>query len=166
MTGLDPGTVARQCAGALDGMKVLREFEVPQGTDPEHAQDIHAALLAVRAKLDLAEELIREIRALRRRARLFAVRAKEHADDKFDERLVRLGEGAVRQEWQGGREREAQARMLTLDERRAARSAERLRVTADDTFDQLTASFFGLLNVREELIARLRALQFETVMER
>jgi hypothetical protein len=127
---------------------------------------VHEALLDVRGRLDLAESLKIEARKVRRQFRDIAAQRREEADENFDKLLVKQGEGALRQEWQGGREREAKARTLNLDERRAARTAEKAARRAEEMFETITDMFFGLLNIREELIARLRELQFETVMER
>jgi hypothetical protein len=54
----------------------------------------------------------------------------------------------------------------TLDDRRLARRAEDARDMIEDCYEGLRDAFFGLLNVREELIARLRELQFESVLDR
>lgn len=159
--------VEDRCAELNQAMARLRwGLDIPQGTDPEHGGDVHLALLAVRARLDLAEQLIREGRRERARFRARAAQRRQEADDAYDQRLVDLGELALRQEWQGGREREAKARTLTLDDRRLARRAEAAAVMVDDCYEGLRDAFFGLLNVREEFIARLRELQWAASLER
>lgn len=158
--------VEASCAEMERHMKMLRwGIDIPQGTDPEHGGDVHRALLAVRARLDSAEQLIRAARHERARFRAKAAQRRQEADDEFDRLLVAQGEGAVRQEWQGGREREAKARALNLDKRRVARKAETASAMVDDCYEGLRDAFFGLLNVREELLARMRELQWASALE-
>jgi hypothetical protein len=71
----------------------------------------------------------------------------------------------VRLEWQAGGERMAKARVQNLDKRRVARKAEAASAMVDDCFEGLRDAFFGLLNVREELIARMRELQWASALE-
>jgi hypothetical protein len=164
--------VEARCDELTGAMKVLRfgsedkPLVIPQGTEPGDGQDVHKTLLDVRARLDLAETLKLEARKLRREFRRKAVQRRQEADEAFDKELKRLGEGAVRLEWQSGREREASARTTVLEQRRTAITAETARSIVEAMFDDVQDMFFGLLNIREELIARLRELQFETVLER
>jgi hypothetical protein len=139
-------------------------LEVP-GIEAE-GHDVHAALLAIRARLDLAEQLLKGARIERRRFRARARLRQQERDDEYDEKLADLAKGAVRREYEGAQERMAKARLHVLELTRKQRTAEAVRDLVDDAYEGLRDQFFGLLNIREELIARLRELQFETAMER
>jgi len=162
--------VAARCADLEDAMRILRfgsqqvPFVLPAfGVGGE---DVHKALLDVRARLDAAEQLKLAGRKLRREFRDKARLRAQERDDEYDDRLDKLSAGAVRREWESGREREARARLQVVEMTRTVRTAEAARSRVEEMFDSLTDMFFGLLNIREELIARLRELQFETAMER
>lgn len=158
------GQVEALTARWAEAMDDLRAVEVPSVEAEGH--DVHAALLDVRARLDLAEELIKGARIERRRFRARARLRAQERDDEYDRRLAKLSEGAVRREYEGAQERMTKARLDVVELTRKARTAEAVRDLVDDAYEGLRDRFFGLLNVREELIARLRELQFETAMER
>jgi hypothetical protein len=163
----DPVAAARGlCDEVLAAMARLRDFEVPQQTEIEAAGEVHQALLTVRERLDSAEALLLQVRRERLKTREKYRQLRQLADEEYDLKLGKLGEGAVRREYESVRDREVQARLHVLDLTRRMRAAETVKLMAEDTFESLTASFFGLLNIREELIARLRELQFESVLER
>lgn len=161
------------CDELEEAMQALRfgGLELPphgvEGVTAEaEGQDVHATLLDVRARLDLAEELMTKARRERRKFRAKAVQRQVERDESYDRVMASLGEGAVRREYEGTKDREAKARMRVLELTQTANRAAAARVMVDDCFDGLKDTFFGLLNVREELIARLRELQFQTVLER
>jgi hypothetical protein len=158
------------CDGLEARMGVLRfgteddPLVIPPATAEGH--DVHEALLEVRGRLDLAEQLIREARRERRRFRTKAAQRRRERDEEYDRKLGKRGEGAVRREFEGAREREAGARLDVLPLTQQANRAEDARAMVEDCFDGLRDAMFGLLNIREELIARLRELQWEQSMER
>ena len=158
-------SVQALCDGLEARMDVLRwGVVIPPASAEGH--DVHEVLVDVRGRLDLAETLMREARRERRRFRTKAAMRRREADEAYDEALGKASEGAVRREYESARERENKARLATLDRRRAANRADDARAIVDDCFDGLRESMFGLLNTREELIARLRELQWEVGMER
>jgi hypothetical protein len=164
------GQVEALTAQWADAMARLRfgteevPLEVP-GVDAE-GPDVHAALLAVRARLDMAEQLLKSARIERRRFRARAKIRRQEADDAYDKALAKRGEGAVRREFEGAQERMAGARLDVLEQTRTARTAEAVRDLVDDAYEGLRDQFFGLLNIRQELLDRLRELQWESSMER
>jgi hypothetical protein len=141
-----------------------RPLEVP-GADAE-GHDVHEALLAVRDRLDMAELLLKGARIERRRIRARARIRQQERDDEYDRRLAKLAEGAVRREFEGAQERMAKARLDVVELTRAQRKAEAVRDLVDDAYEGLRDQFFGLLNIRQELLDRLRELQWESSMER
>jgi hypothetical protein len=158
------------CDELEEAMRVLRfGTEAEPLVLPGHTAvggEVHEALLDVRARLDQAEELMTGARRERRRFRAKAVQRQVERDEEYDRVMAGLGEGAVRREYEGTKDREAKARMRVLELTQTANRAAAARVMVDDCFDGLKDTFFGLLNVREELIARLRELQFESTLER
>ncbi len=164
------GQVEGLTAQWADAMARLRfgtedkPLEVP-GVEAE-GHDVHKALLAIRGRLDMAELLLKGARVERRRFRARAKIRQQERDDEYDEQLAELAKGAVRREYEGAQERMAKARLHVLELTRTQRTAEAVRDLVDDAYEGLRDQFFGLLNIREELIARLRELQFETAMER
>lgn len=148
------------------GMAKLRDFAVPPYA--AHPDEVHRGLVDVRAALDLAETLIQESARFRdevgRRARALA----QAADDAYDAELVKMGAQGSRPAYEGAQERYGAARMnhLVFEARRRARTAERVSDIARGEHERLRTSFYGLLNIREELLARLRELQWESSMER
>jgi hypothetical protein len=158
------------CAELEEAMRVLRfGTEAEPLVLPGHTavgDEVHEALLDVRARLDLAEELMTKARGERRRFRAKAAQRQAERDEEYDRVMVKLGEGAVRREYEGTKDREAKARVHVLELTQTANRAAAARVMVDDCFDGLKDTFFGLLNIREELIARLRELQFESALER
>jgi hypothetical protein len=164
------GQVEGLTAQWADAMARLRfgTEEVPLVIPSVEAEphDVHEALLDIRARLDMAELLLKSARIERRRFRARARLRRQEADDAYDEKLADLAKGAVRREYEGAQERMAGARLHVLEKTRKARTAEAVRDLVDDAYEGLRDQFFGLLNIREELIARLRELQFETAMER
>ena len=153
-----------QCAELEEAMLRLRAAEVPPVE--VKGESVHAALLDVRARLDLAEELKVQARRLRRQFRARAAERLRERDEEYDRRLAEYAKGAVRREYESVREREVRARLDVLELTRQANAAADVRARVEEMFESLTDMFFGLLNIREELIARLRELQFETVLER
>lgn len=158
------------CDELEEAMRVLRfGTEAEPLVLPGHTAvggEVHEALLDVRARLDLAEELMTKARRERRRFRAKAVQRQVERDARYDQVMASLGEGAVRREYEGTKDREAKARVRVLELTQTANRAGAARVMVDDCFDGLKDTFFGLLNIREELIARLRELQFESTLER
>jgi hypothetical protein len=155
------------CAGFEQRMAVLRQVRVPGAA--ALGPEVHRALLDVRARLDAAEVLKTETRRLRRKFRNKAAQRAEEAEEEFDRQLGKLGEGAVMRQYEGAQERMSRARTLNLDFRRRANTAKKVSQRVDDMFDAVTDMFFGLLNVREELLARMRELasaMYETGIER
>jgi hypothetical protein len=172
MTGLTGvlASVRELCDGLEARMNVLRfgTEDDPLTIPPASAEgtEVHEVLVEVRGRLDLAEQLMRAARKERRRFRAKAVQRQRERDEAYDAALGKQSEGAVRREWEGAKERENKARLQVLDLTHRAHTAADARAMVDDCFEGLRESMFGLLNVREELIARLRELQWESSLER
>ncbi len=154
--------------GRCDGPAAVRHRGGAAGGAARRGQghDVHEALLAIRARLDMAEQLLKSARIERRRFRARAKIRRQEADDAYDEQLAKLAEGAVRREFEGAQERMAKARLHVLEKTRKMRTAEAVRDLVDDAYEGLRDQFFGLRDIRQELLDRLRELQWESSMER
>lgn len=137
-------------------MAELRDVKVPPAN--AEAPEMYDALLDLRGKLDRAERIVAESSWDRARARRKARRLAAEADEAYDQELTRMGKQGARPEYEGAQERYAQARVNTLDSRRAARTAERVADIADAGHERLRGSYFAMRDIREELLTALRYL--------
>jgi hypothetical protein len=156
--------VAASCGELVEKIGMLRAVGLPPADADPTA--VHAALLDVRARLDLAEPLRAEMIRRRRMAARVAARRGEEADDAYDAALVKTSGQAMRREYESVRDREVVARTQGSPARRAARQAEAALAVVKEAEELVNLAYFGLLNVREELLARLRYLPWETNLER
>lgn len=141
------------CERTLASMATLRSFEVP-GTDAE-PPDVHEALGEMRARLDAAEVLMKEILRFKGEcwARSDALAAL--ADDAYDAAWDKAVQSNRGREFEGVKDREVAARMASLAERRRARAARTVARLADNAHARAQVDYYGLLNIREELLTRL-----------
>ena len=145
----------------------LRRFDVPwHGAGSHELGEALAGEHGVRSRLDLAETILQASAMFRDEAARIARQLSQAADDAFDDRLVHAGRSGRGPEFEGVKDREAAARLDTLEARRRARTAERVADIARTRHEQLRTSFYGLRDIRQELLDRLRELQWETALER
>jgi hypothetical protein len=137
----------------LASMAVLRAFEVP----PHDAlpDQVHEKLIELRPRLDSAETLVQLAARERRQARRLAKRLAEAADDIYDAELGRRSERAVTREYESIQDRTVGARLKALDARRKARAAAAVADLVEEAEDSLRSSFFGLRDIRKELLTTL-----------
>jgi uncharacterized protein (DUF1800 family) len=154
------------CAALLTEMAALRDFPVPAAD--EDPREVHRLLREdLRSRLDRAEVLMAQMARYRRRARRGAARLKAEADDAYDTELAELAKKAVRLEYQSVHDRIAMAKVASSPQRREARAAERLADRVDEAEEVMKGMFFGLRDVRRELLATLeKFLPFESSLER
>lgn len=159
-------TVSEQAAGLLLKMGVQRDFTPP--TVDEDPRELHRILREdLRARLDAAEELLREITRVRHRARREAARLKAAADDEYDKKMSVLAERAVRLEYQSVHDRTAMARVHASPHVRAQREAERVADMVSEAEEVMKSMYFGLRDVRRELLATLEHfLPWDSSLER
>lgn len=125
-------------------------------------------LLDVRQRLDRVEELLARALRIRGHARRQADHVSAVAEDALDGAIVRARTApAIRgDEYSSAKERLAHANLQVLDERRAARAAAELAHHCDEAVDLLRLTQRGLESTRHDHLALLRALQFESTMDR
>lgn len=130
--------------------------------------DVLAALHELRRRLDRTEELLS--RAIRVRASLVrsATIATVAADDAWDQALLAHRNAPVQAggEYSSAKERYAYANLDILDLRRTARAATALASRGDETVEVVRLCHRGLDGARNDLLATLRALAFESHLDR
>lgn len=130
--------------------------------------DLLSTLLDVRRRLDRIEEL--HARAIRIKGQVHrkAAFATAVADDAWDTAAQSRRTAPVIRgdEYSSARERTAEANLATVNERVAARKASALATDCDVFVDVIRLAHRGLDGTRHDLLAMLRTLQFETVLER
>jgi hypothetical protein len=152
LESLEPETVAL-IDQTLAAMRTLREFEIP----PHDAlpDDVHQAVRELRARLDAAEGLVQEIARAKRRVRRAYRRLDDKANEVYDTELNRRAERAVTREFESAQDRLVGARIKASPLRRQARAAAVVLDRVEEAEDSLRSSFFGLRDIRKELLTTL-----------
>ncbi len=130
--------------------------------------EVLAGLQHVRRCLDRVEELLGMTLRVRARAQRAAVVAQATADDAWDNAIGRVRSAPVKAggEFTSARERHAEANLVILDLRHAARHAVELAHHCDEAVEIIRLAHRGLDGVRQDHLAILRALAFESHLER
>lgn len=157
-------TVQEACAELLSDMAILRDLAVPRSDAAP--SDVHDFLRDdLRARLDRAEQLMTEIGRVKRRARRTVRQLTAAYDEAYDAALVKKSERAVQREYEGVRDREVVARTAASAERRKVLAAERVLDLVEEAEDVMRSMFFGLRDIRRELLASLEFLPWRSSME-
>jgi len=157
--------VTGECARLLTELARLRGFEMPEADEDPH--EVRRLLMEeLRPRLDRAEQVIAELARHRRQAKRTALRAAAEASSAFDEVMTELAVKAIRLEYQGVADRTAMARTRTSPLRRKQLAAERIADLVSEAEDAGRGMFFGLRDMREEMITVLRTLPWESSLER
>jgi hypothetical protein len=129
--------------------------------------EIAAGLLATRQRLDRVEELLAQALRVRGRIARHSLTMTAVADDAWDMAVRQIATApSIRgPEFQGPRERYAEANLLILEHRRAARAADGLLSEASEAHDVLRLLHRGLDGLRQDHVTLLRAIQFATSLE-
>lgn len=160
---LDPASVIRETGKQwLTEVTELRRVKVPDAS--ASLSDVHETLVEVRGNLDRVEEIYAQAMALRSATRARAGELADSAEEKLDRAVS--DRAARARDFEGTRERLAQASIDALEERRAARSAQRLDATAESFEKRIRLHYYGLVGLREELTYRLRHVSWESSLDR
>jgi hypothetical protein len=163
--GSGPLSVEDRCAALLTEMAGLRDFTMP----PADAElpTVHDVLREdLRPRLDRAEGILRELSGYKREARRTARYLKVVADDAYDSALEPLSRSAVRREYESIRDREVKARVQSSQHRRNLRAAERRLDLVEEAEEAAKGMFFGLRDIRAELLGDFSYLPWERSLER
>lgn len=137
-------------------------------TSAASVADMLDALLDVRQRLDRVEELLTKVIRLRARVHRAATLTTATVDESWDRAVQAQRTAPVSRgdNFSGPRERYAEANLTVLEERRAARIATELASHADEAHDVIRLVHRGLDGVRHDHLTILRAVQFETSLDR
>lgn len=142
----------------------LRAFTAPGIDAIPHK--VHSALVDARARLDQLEGILGQAMDLKHAAGMEARRLEQAEQDAWDEKADNARKRGLRQDFEGAQERYATWRLQTRDERLAARHARAVADLCDICEAKVRLAHRGLDNARQDLHARLRALAFESTLER
>lgn len=160
----DPAAVLRgKLAGWAKESAELRKFSRP----PHEAtmDQVHAAVVDARARLDRLEEIRTATGAVKRATMGGQLAAEERARDAWDACADRDKHTQVR-DYEGAEERYARWRLATIELIRAARIARTLAEQAAQVADDVTTRYFGLQGTQREMLESLKYLQWESHLER
>lgn len=160
--------IEKQLKVIVDEAITLR-FKTEESTnlDISSAKTIIASLLNCRARLDRLEEILTVATRARGRAHRAAQEARRVADEAWDlvSSAARTGPSR-RSEYTGAKEHYADNNLATLNEQRSARIAERLADYATECHNVIKTVYHGLDNYRADHLVIIRALSFESHLER
>lgn len=125
---------------------------------------LNDALLRVRLRSDRVDELLSKITLARGRAK----RAKDAATFSAETALMTATQhhSARRVEFSSAKEREAEAKLDSLEQLRIAHQSERLVSITNDAYEVINQKHWQLDAIRKDLRATLHSLQFESSLER
>lgn len=134
------------------------------GSTEDSPAEIQDYLLRIVARADRVGELLAKATLAKGRAR----RAKEAAAFEADLALIKATSvhAGKRVEFSAAREREADAKLDSLEERRKAHHADRLVSVTYDAYEVINQVHWQLDALRVDARTRLRALQFESGLDR
>lgn len=155
-----------ECLGLVERMGRLRDFALT-ADDWEDPREVYRRLVNdLRPRLDQAETVLSDAARLKRRARNAALRAAADASGAYDENLAKASAAAMRREYESVKDREVLARVSAGPQFKAQRAAEAEAARVDLAYEAIRGMFYGLLNIREELLQALRHLPWEASLER
>lgn len=134
------------------------------GVHAETIDEVYDLLRRVRARSDRVDELLAKATQLRGRVK----RAKEAAEFNADTAVAEATQqrAARRVEFSSAKEREADAKLDAFQQRRVLYFANRLVSISMDGYEVIRQVSAQLAEIRSDLRAQLRALQFESSLER
>lgn len=132
--------------------------------DPEDPRAMMDLLRRVRARADRVDGLLAAATRARGRARRAKAEAEFSADNAMNEATSERA--SRRREFESSREREADAKTKTFEQRRMAHQASRLVDVTTEAYDVINQIHWQFDAIRKDLRASLHALQFEASLER
>ena len=135
---------------------------VPREAGPEA---IDAMLFRARQRSDRVDELLSKVTMAKARAKRAQEAATFQADIARDEAL-RKNSGGRRVEFATRDERNANAALDSLEERRTAHAAARLVSVTAEAYEVVNQVHWSLSGIRQDLRQQLSSFQFESTLER
>lgn len=157
--------VSERLRNFRDEVETLRAGCVLPGphTSP---QDVLNCLLDVRQRLDRTEELYRLTLMLRNAVHRSWTTHRHAVEDAWDTAATESRKGAVRDEYSSAKERQAMTNLAVLDLRRSERELGDAARVADEHVETIRLMHRGLADIRQDVLAILRAQQFESTLDR
>jgi hypothetical protein len=163
--GSGPLSVEDRCAALLTEMAGLRDFTMPPADAELPA--VHDVLREdLRPRLDRAEGIMREMAGHKREARRTARHLKAVADGAYDSALAKLSDRAVSRQYESIKDREVLARVAVSQQYKVLRAAERSLDLVEEAEEAAKGMFFGLRDIRAELLGDFSYLPWERSLER
>ncbi len=150
---------------ATQEIVVLRSSVVVPGAYAT-TSDLLDAVLDVRRRLDRVEELLGNLLRIRAEAKRKHTAVAIAVEDAWDAAAVRARNSSVRDEYTSARERTAATNLEVLDLRRAERSADEDARRCDEAVEFARLRYSGLTGLRQDIIAIVKARQFESSLDR
>lgn len=142
----------------------LRSFKRPPA-DAAPAV-VHEALVRLRTDLDVLENCMIQVSLIRQATESEQKAAEEEAQDAWDRQADAEYRRGVRRDFEGAEERYARWRLATFEQQRVARQSRARADLARQSEIAVRTVYRGMNGIREELLASLRYLQWESAMER
>lgn len=142
----------------------LRNFKRPPSGSAPHV--VHESLIQLRAVLDEFEPVLMNVTILKMGAVVQQKELEEAAQDAWDKLADAERTRPVKRDFEGAEERYARWRLASIEQLRDARQARRRAEFAAQVEFSVRTMYWGLMNIREELLGSLRELQWESTMER
>lgn len=129
-------------------------------------QEVLDRLHEVRANYDRVEELMQTAYRIKERlARDAAFHAAVH-EDAWDTEMNRYNRSPVRRgEFEAPKERYSEVNLTTLEQKRAARQAQRTLSHATEVWNSIKTSYRGLDTLRSDVLTMLRTAQVLSTLE-
>lgn len=155
-------TVQGRLAGYAQESAELRVFPMPGvAAQPE---EVREALVDLRARLDRLEEILSAVTLVKLGTAAGQKAAEEEAQDAWDRQADHDRNRQVR-DYEGAEERYARWRVSTFTEIRAARQKRVLADQARQVEGDVKRRFYGLRDIRGELIERGRQFMFDSNLD-
>lgn len=130
-------------------------------------QAVLDSLLDARVKADTVESMYLSLVRIRARAVRKVAAIKAEHEDAWNQALVDMKSGSrQRDQYEGPRERYAEADLATLMTKRQLRKAEETLGIVDEGVDILRTAFRGLNEIIQDHRVWLKSLQFQTYLEK
>lgn len=131
-------------------------------------QAVLDSLLEVRAKSDRVEAINIQVMRLRHRVARRVAAVKATADDAWSQAIADIKKAGARSgdQYEGPRERYAQADLATLSVKREMRKAEELLSIVDEASDVIKTALRGLNEVIQDHRIWLRTIQVQSYIEK
>lgn len=143
-------------------------FTLPPFPESPTPDQIQARLVDLRARLDSVEQDVIDAVSLKFRAQRVFAASDFNATEAWDKALekVRKAPSFQGSEYTGPRERYSEANLATFDQQRARRFADHAKSFAEEAYTVVVACQRGLDAARQDCLAWLRSLVFESSLDR